>query len=153
MNEIVAPPDIDAVFAELTPKERTVVQYWNGSAQATWEELEKTYKGEFQKPFVREIVNDIRIVRAIRLYCEMGDPGVLSNKEAQQFWSKVVLDDEQRMGDRLKASELLGKSHKMFVEKVELTADADLAKRIALANDRLKEIDVVVEDSPKELEG
>jgi len=57
------------------------------------------------------------------------------------------------MGDRLKASELLGKSHKMFVEKVELTADADLAKRIALANDRLKEIDVVVEDSPKELEG
>lgn len=43
---------------------------------------------------------------------------IASRIERQSFWTKTMLDPEVEMKDRLKASELLGKSEADFTEKV-----------------------------------
>ena len=137
---------IREVLGGLSIKERCVVQHFCGSGKATWKSLEESYPGEYTAHFVRECMTDIKVVRAIRVIAGYGEAGVLRVSEIKQFWSKVVMDDEQRVGDRLKASELLGKTHKMFVDTVEVNAGEEFAKQLASANERLKEITVEVND-------
>lgn len=43
---------------------------------------------------------------------------IATREERQSFWTKTMLDGEVEMKDRLKASELLGKSEADFTEKV-----------------------------------
>ncbi len=40
-------------------------------------------------------------------------------QQLREFWTKLLLDDEAGIANRLKASELLGKSQGMFIEKRE----------------------------------
>ena len=43
-------------------------------------------------------------------------------EEIQEFWSELLRDDDYKMTDRLKASELLAKSKGGFIEKHEVKA-------------------------------
>jgi len=53
---------------------------------------------------------------------------VADREELQAFWTTIVKDVEQVMRDRLKASELLGKSLGLFLDRVDLTnTDGNLA--------------------------
>lgn len=46
----------------------------------------------------------------------------IATREARQsFWTEIMSDPELRMADRLKASELLGKSQADFIERKEIT--------------------------------
>ena len=134
------PAVLDQEMSALSPKERALVTHWCGSAKETWKSLQEYPGEEFSKLFVKESLKDIRIVRAIRLHEGMGNAGVLNKIERQQFWSNVIMDDDQRMGDRLKASELLGKVAKDFVESVEVSASGDFAKALAEARARAKAV-------------
>ena len=53
------------------------------------------------------------------------DSSVATREQIQQFLSAILRGDGPyvllRMRDRLKATELLGKSHKMFSERIEVT--------------------------------
>jgi hypothetical protein len=42
----------------------------------------------------------------------------MTRQQRQQFWSKVAGDESQEMKDRLRASELLGKSEADFTENL-----------------------------------
>ena len=46
---------------------------------------------------------------------------IASRAERQEFWTKVMKAEESEMRDRLKASELLGRSEADFVDRTELT--------------------------------
>ena len=46
---------------------------------------------------------------------------IATRSERQSFWSSVMRSDEQMMKDRLKASELLGKSQVDFIDRKEVT--------------------------------
>lgn len=48
-------------------------------------------------------------------------PLIASREKRQQFWTKVMEDIGSEMRDRLRASELLGKSQADFVERHELS--------------------------------
>lgn len=48
------------------------------------------------------------------------DPLVASGEQRQRFWSEVMWDAEAEMKDRLKASELLGRTQADFVERREV---------------------------------
>ena len=57
-------------------------------------------------------------------------PGIRSKRETQRFWSDTLLDGDVSYSDRLRASELLGKSRGDFLDvKVDLTPQslADIA--------------------------
>lgn len=45
---------------------------------------------------------------------------ILTREERQAFWSTVANDENADMGDRLRASELLGKSQADFIERTRL---------------------------------
>jgi hypothetical protein len=141
------PAVLDQELSALSPKERALVQHWCGSAKETWKSLQEYPGEEFSKMFVKESLKDIRIVRAIRLNEGMGSAGVLNKNERQQFWSNVIMDDDQKMGDRLKASELLGRVAKDFSEVVEISASTDFAKSIAEARARAKAMTCVDVDA------
>lgn len=45
------------------------------------------------------------------------DPTIMDREQRQQFWTQVACDPEISIHDRLKASELLGKSGADFIER------------------------------------
>jgi hypothetical protein len=59
-------------------------------------------------------------VRAIKeRQAERIRPNILSREQRQEWWSKVVQDQAEEMKNRLKASELLGKSEADFTDKIQ----------------------------------
>lgn len=48
---------------------------------------------------------------------------IKSVEEVQQWWSEVMADDEEKMHNRIKASELLVKSKGGFIDKVTLNGN------------------------------
>lgn len=44
------------------------------------------------------------------------NPKILTRQERQAFWSRIIVDSDAEMRDRLKASELLGKSEMDFMD-------------------------------------
>lgn len=45
-------------------------------------------------------------------------PTILSRQERQEFWSRIMMNENESTRDRLRASELLGKSEADFTENV-----------------------------------
>ena len=43
--------------------------------------------------------------------------------QRQEFWTSIMRDDEIGIGDRLRASEILGKAQGDFIQKVEVTSE------------------------------
>lgn len=50
-------------------------------------------------------------------------PHIATRLDRQAFWTEVMNDKDQEMKNRLKASELLGKSEADFTEKIQATGD------------------------------
>lgn len=59
---------------------------------------------------------------------------IATRAERQAFWTRVMLDAGQKMADRLKAAELLGKSEADFVERVQHSGSLTLAQLIEQAS-------------------
>lgn len=62
------------------------------------------------------------VVAALRAQQEIAlDHAIATRLQRQEFWTKVMLDITADMNDRLKASELLGKSEADFTEKHQIS--------------------------------
>lgn len=59
---------------------------------------------------------------------------IASREDRQAFWTKILEDDNKDMKDRLKASELLGRSQADFTDRVEVSGD--LYEKVAEARKR-----------------
>jgi len=58
--------------------------------------------------------------------------GLIATREKRQvFWSEVMEDESQKMTDRLKASELLGRSECDFSDRVNLDGSFEVAMGLA----------------------
>lgn len=60
---------------------------------------------------------------------------IASREDRQAFWTKILEDDNKDMKDRLKASELLGRSQADFTDRVEVSGD--LYEKVAAARARV----------------
>jgi len=67
-------------------------------------------KENLRKPTIAKAIRDL----------VLASPEVADRKERQAFWTAVMRDSKASMRDRLKASEILGKTQQDFVTKVEL---------------------------------
>ena len=113
----------------LTEKQRLFVQYYSGNA--TDAARKAGYKGnEVTLGAVGfENLRKPLIAKAIQRRQETEErPNILSRQELQAFWSEVATSSEQDMKDRLKASELLGKSDAMFTDNIRVDAKVELMK-------------------------
>lgn len=58
---------------------------------------------------------------------------IATREERQAFWTETLLDKSQRMADRLKAAELLGRSEADFTEKLIVKGELTLAQLVEQA--------------------
>ena len=59
------------------------------------------------------------LLRSQELRNALVSPSIADRKERMEIWSDIARDDEKRTGDRLRATELLGKSQGDFIERTE----------------------------------
>lgn len=99
---------------KLTDKWLHFVAIYNGNIQETAKTV------GFHPAYARRMINDPLIRDALQNRNEeIKAPGIATREERQQFWTQVLNDSKIEMKDRLRASELLGKSNRDFVERVE----------------------------------
>jgi len=118
----------------LTPKMLAFVEAYDGNVQGAAEKAGISYD------YARRLFTKSHIVRAIKERdAEKIQPLIATREERQQFWSETMNNPKENMKNRLKASELLGKSNADFTDKIlvgdleqELKdiPDDDLDKRI-----------------------
>ena len=65
-------------------------------------------------------------------------PLIANRQDRQAFWSKVMYDEDQIMKNRLKASELLGKSEADFTEIIQHEGLETLSDKMKAARERAK---------------
>ena len=58
-------------------------------------------------------------LRLQELRTALVSPSIADRQERLELWSGIARDDEERTGDRLRATELLGKSQGDFIERTE----------------------------------
>ena len=58
---------------------------------------------------------------------------IATREERQAFWTESMLDTSQKLGDRLKAAELLGRSEADFTDKLQVDARVTLETLLARA--------------------
>lgn len=108
----------------LTEKQRKFVEAYMGKANGNATEAARIagYSGSESVLAVTgfENLRKPNIAAAIEER-QSNDPLIASREDRQRFWTQVMLDDAQDMKDRLKASEILGKSQADFVERREIS--------------------------------
>ena len=101
---------------ELTDKQQKFIDCYDGDIKDAAKKAGISYE------YARRLVTKGHILKAIRnrIDNEIRPTMIASRQERQKFWSEIMKDKTQTMKDRLRASELLGKSEMDFPNKVEM---------------------------------
>ena len=103
----------------LTVKQRRFVEAYTGNATAA--AIEAGYSGKTAHSIGQENLTKPEIIVAIQARETVRTAPLIADREARQtFWSTTMNDHGAAMRDRLKASELLGKSEGDFLDNVNL---------------------------------
>jgi len=106
---------------ELTAKQRRFVDAYAGNATAA--AIAAGYSPKTAHSIGAENLRKPEIEKALKAREDKGMGAAIANRQQrQEFWTGVLRDKEQAMRDRLKASELLGKSEGDFLERVDLAS-------------------------------
>ena len=62
------------------------------------------------------------------------NPRIATMEEVNAFWSQVMRSDEEKTGDRLKASELRARAAGAFIEKVEHSGEMKVEATMSLSD-------------------
>ena len=108
---------------KLTHKQSLFVKYYSGNA--TEAALKAGYKEKRAYAIGSENLKKPEIVKAIQERQDTEErPQIANRQDRQKFWSEVMSSAEVDMKDRLKASELLGKSDGDFLDRIKLSGDS-----------------------------
>lgn len=115
-------------MAKLTEKQRKFVEAFMGPAKGNATEAARIAGYSGSDATLRNagsrLLTNANISEAIKERQE-SDPLVADREERQRFWSEVMRNDHADMKDRLKASEILGKSQADFTERIDHTTDGE----------------------------
>lgn len=98
----------------LTEKQQSFVDVYDGDIQKAAKAINSSYG------YCRQLMTRPDIIAAVK---ERREPEraarIATRVDRQKFWTDIMEDAEGEMRDRLRASELLGKSEADFIERVE----------------------------------
>ena len=99
-------------------KQKRFVDFYEGNG------TEAAIKAGYSKNTANEqaarLLAKVSIKEAIANRTQKKDaPTIASRQQRQEFWTKVMNDEKEPMANRLRASELLGKSEADFLERYE----------------------------------
>jgi phage terminase small subunit len=123
-----------AKATDLTERERRFVEHFMASGNATKAAEKAGYSKKTSAQIGYRLVRKVQIQRAIGERAA-NDPTVWTREERQQFWTAVASGSgsyrSSSLRDRLKASELLGRSQADFVERHAVGGRLTLEEAIA----------------------
>jgi phage terminase small subunit len=107
---------------DLTPKQKAFAEHYAASGNAT----EAARLAGYKQPHVQgaQTLENLRVIEYIESLTKPAkNRRIATAEERQEWWTKVMLGHEvdADFKDRLKASELLGKSQADFVDRQEVT--------------------------------
>ena len=102
----------EAIKAEFTVKQQRFIDAYDGDIQKA------AIKAGVSYIYARKLYTKGNILRSIqnRQNTEVRPKAIMNRQQRQEFWTKVAKDEDEATRDRLRASELLGKSEADFVE-------------------------------------
>ena len=122
---------------KLTAKQQAFVDAYAGNG--TEAAIAAGYSPKSAEKIARELLRKTTVANLIReREKDIVNPLIASRTKRQVFWSEVMLNGDEDMRNRLKASELLGKSEGDFIDRVELGGRVDIASAIEEGNRRLQ---------------
>ena len=97
---------------KLTNKQQRFVDSYDGDIKKTAKKAGLSYG------YCRRLVTKTNILEAIRYRqdTEIRPRTIANRQQRQKFWNETMRDEKQDMRDRLRASELLGRSEADFVK-------------------------------------
>lgn len=97
---------------QFTVKQQRFIDAYDGDIKKAAKKAKITYQ------YARRLATKSNILAAIkhRQDTEIRPKTIMTRQQRQQFWSEVANDENVEMKDRLRASELLGKSEADFVD-------------------------------------
>jgi phage terminase small subunit len=109
-----ATPQRQHAGRRFTVKQQRFIDAYAGDAK------EAARKAKISYGYARQLLTKSNILEAIqnRQETEVRPKDIADRQERQAFWSKVMRNEKEETKDRLKASELLGKSEADFTENL-----------------------------------
>ena len=111
----------------MTPKQRRFVELYNGNA--TEAAIAAGYSRKTARSIGQRILTNVDISEAIKAREDKKLRSfIASREERQRLWTEIMNDPEMKTSDRLRASELLGRSEGDFIERqaVELSGSVNV---------------------------
>mgnify|MGYP000865816423 CR=1 FL=1 len=101
----------------LTTKQKRFIQCYDGNATEAM--IAAGYSAKSAASNVDKILKNTEIQAAIQnREKERNSAAIATREERQRFWTAIMRDEEVDLRDRLRATELLGKSEGDFLEKM-----------------------------------
>ncbi len=130
-NGISGGVDAD-LYSVKTEKQRMFVAAWDGNIKNTAEKAGLSYE------YCRRLVTKSHIKAALLERAEDREDELVADRQARQrFWTEIMRDETKPMQDRLRASELLGKSEGDFIYRQQYETGSNLAELVQAAVERI----------------
>ena len=104
----------------MTHRQELFIQEYLNSLNATQSAIRAGYSPKTAYSQGQRLLKNVEVLQAInKVMNERKSTLIATREQRQEFWTSVMLDTDTAMKDRLKASELLGKSEGDFTDKVQ----------------------------------
>jgi phage terminase small subunit len=123
------------VKRKLTIKQQRYVDFYDGNA------TDAARKAGYKHPKSQgqRLLTNVDIQTAIKAREKKRNKKTIATREErQEFWSKTMSNTEKKTGDRLRASELLGRSEGDFIDRTKHEGDTGLTVKVVNYADRLQ---------------
>jgi phage terminase small subunit len=125
---------VETPASPLSERKRKFVDAFMASGNATQAATAAGYSKKTAKQQGSRLLTFVDVQQAIAARAQ-NDPAVWTRIERQQFWTEVARGEghyaKASLKDRLRASELLGKSQADFIERHQVDAGASLVELLA----------------------
>lgn len=114
----------EVVALKLNARQKAFCEYYVASGNATESARKAGYSEKTANRIASENLSKLDIKKYIEeLNKKAKDSRIMSMLEIKEFWSEAIKNSDNKMTDRLKASELLAKTNGAFLEKVEVSGE------------------------------
>lgn len=126
------------VERKLSKKQQRFIDLYNGNGTETARQAGYAGSDKVLGITAAKLLGNARVLAEVR-HRESKEirPKIVTRLQRQEFWTRIMSDEALSIKDRLRASELLGKSEADFSERIQIDNAEELADRMANARRRV----------------
>lgn len=105
----------------LNARQKAFCEYYVASGNATESAKKAGYSERTARSIGQRLLTNVNVQNYIKqLNIKLENNRIADMTEVKEFWTGILRDSEQRMQDRIKASEYIAKTNGAFLEKLEV---------------------------------